>query len=168
MSICSLADKSRMSTGVSPLTERTAGSGISTRANQQSGTGTPLPFRRPVQSVGVWIRVRVPVSVQSRPCLGCNLIDKRGRRPRKQKTQQSSQLSFTAGLDPLTVWRNSREASLAMADAFHILHAPKQRQKNRLSSMARSRVAAAASSRPRPANERASALPSPGGLGDTH
>lgn len=43
MSICSLADKSRMSTGVSPLTERTAGSGISTRASQQSGTGTPFP-----------------------------------------------------------------------------------------------------------------------------
>lgn len=47
MSICSLADKSRMSTGVSPLTERTAGSGISTRASSRE---PEPPFPSVVQS----------------------------------------------------------------------------------------------------------------------
>lgn len=80
-------------------------------------------------SVGVWIRVRVPqsqVSVQSRPCLGRNLIDKR----EAAKTKRTSSERHDGTSPWRILWGHS-----AMAGAFHILHAREREKKNRLSSM---------------------------------
>lgn len=98
------ADKSRMSVDRRLAADRTSGgiwnkhAGTARPEVGRSGTGTPLPFCRPVQSSPSASGLECVFRSRSspRPCLGCNLIDKREEGPRKQKPS-GQQLSVTKG-----------------------------------------------------------------------
>lgn len=128
MSIFSLADNivPYVSTGVSPLTERTAGSGISTRVRSRSGTGTPL-----LSASGLECVFRSRSSPD--PVLGVILSTSERGRPRKQKPSSQVKLSVTTGLS-LTVAQLDKRLHWRWRVRFTSCTPRSKGKKNRLSS----------------------------------